>query len=161
MNSVFITLEELAIMTGDTPDKAADGAEWYFDFLSNDEFGPLKPFVPINGTLGQVSAKCLAWNWGERKDAVRVRLEDAQAYAAAQAAEAEAARYTTWECFTYQLDPEDRDREDRSHPVYAADGSPAFEKFLTARHIASWLARGGSPTDAPANVLALMGETGA
>lgn len=154
MSTEFITLEELAVIAGDAP----SAAEWYFQFLSNEEYGPLFPFVPVNGELTRVSAIRLAWYWGDRQDEVRVRFQDAQAYAAEQAAAAEAARYTTWERYTYQL-PDDRDRWDRSHPVFAVDGSPAFDRFTSSRHVASWLARGGSLNGAPANVLALIGDT--
>lgn len=154
LSAEFITLHDLAVMAGDP----IPCAEWYFQILSNDEFGPLRPFVPIDGTLTQASAKRLAWDWEDRVDAVRVRLEDAQDYIAEADAEAEAAKYSTWERYTYQLD-DDRDRRDQSHPVHAVDGSPAFDLFASPRHVASWLARGGSLSDAPANVLALMNET--
>lgn len=154
MSTAFITLEELAVICGDAP----ASAEWYFDLLSNLDSPALRPYVPAGGALKAVSPARLAWDWHGRQEAVRVRREDALAYAAGQAAEAEAARYTTWECFTYRLD-DDRDRDDRSHPVYAADGSPAFEKFSRTCHAESWLARGGSLSAAPPNVKALLGKT--
>jgi hypothetical protein len=142
----FITLADLAVAAGDKPEHA----EIYLDEMVNDIYTILKPYALEAGEIIPVRRADLAGKYYyDRRWDLRVRQYDVDKYLAARdkanAAEAEAAKYTTSDRLTWS-DPEDRDRTSHGHPVYAADGTPAFDKFRHAGHVASWLATGGSLT---------------
>lgn len=70
---------------------------------------------------------------------------DAPAEAERTATAAELAKYTTRRAYAGLADPENRDERDDSHPVFAATGEPAFDKFQGPWHVEDWV-RFGGPT---------------
>ncbi len=141
-----MTLIELAVTAGDLP----EDVEFYLDEIVNNVWCGLTPHIEKGEEFAPIGRRELVMNHYGHPERVYVPRIDVDSYLATRDKEAaaaeEAARYTTYGRLSWN-DPDNRDRGDYSHPVFAADGAPAFERFRHADHVKSWLATGGSFTD--------------